>query len=387
MASVSQSGQSQISICFPFIGDELGGSHISALKLSKGLDPARFRVQIVLHVDHGNLATYLKQEGLNYALLKAPTTVNGISDSFAYAATMPRMISFLRKNNIDIVHTNDGRINTMWALPARLSGAKLLWHHRSDPAARSSNLIAPILANHIVTVSKFAIPKKPILRIDHKTTVVHSPFEHPQHIPDRQLSRQALLDELKCPPSTRFAGYFGFLIERKRPLHFVDVIAAFAKHNSSVRLDGLIFGQNAVAGTKFEQLIRDRAQQLGIADRIHIMGFRRPIEPFMRGVDVNVVTALSEPFGRTLIESMMLGTPVVATRHGGNTEAIVDGENGFLVDPDDASAFVDPISRLLNDQKLFNRISSDARSRALINFSSQIHVDKITKIYLEMVKR
>mgnify|MGYP002653513736 CR=1 FL=1 len=39
---------------------------------------------------------------------------------------------------------------------------------------------------------------------------------------------------------------------------------------------------------------------------------------------------------------MHLGTPVIATRHGGNPEAITDGVNGFLVDPDDPAAFLSP---------------------------------------------
>ena len=72
-----------------------------------------------------------------------------------------------------------------------------------------------------------------------------------------------------------------------------------------------------------------------------------------------MVTARGEPFGRTLIEAMHLGTPVIATRHGGNPEAIEDGRNGFLVDPDDP------------DDPLLDRLSADefdlvAVGRALI---------------------
>src|SRR3546814_2769463 len=45
-------------------------------------------------------------------------------------------IRFLRSKNVAIVHSNDGRTHATWALPARLAGAKLLWHHRGNPGAR-----------------------------------------------------------------------------------------------------------------------------------------------------------------------------------------------------------------------------------------------------------
>src|SRR3546814_7600661 len=46
-------------------------------------------------------------------------------------------IRFLRSKNVAIVHSNDGRTHATWALPARLAGAKLLWHHRGNPGARA----------------------------------------------------------------------------------------------------------------------------------------------------------------------------------------------------------------------------------------------------------
>ena len=49
----------------------------------------------------------------------------------------------------------------------------------------------------------------------------------------------------------------------------------------------------------------------------------------MSGTEILLVPAVREPFGRTLIEAMLLGTPVVATDSGGNREAIVDEMNGF----------------------------------------------------------
>lgn len=104
----------------------------------------------------------------------------------------------------------------------------------------------------------------------------------------------------------------------------------------------------------------------------------------MSGVDALVVPALGEPFGRTLIEAMLLGTPVVATRHGGNVEAIADGRTGHLVDPDDPAAFVGPLLRLRDDAGHRNTITETARREAGARFGIAQHVSRIAAIYREL---
>ena len=55
-------------------------------------------------------------------------------------------------------------------------------------------------------------------------------------------ARAMLIDTLKCPPDTRFLGYFGLLIDRKRPLGFVEAVAAYVKQHPEIPVMGLIFG-------------------------------------------------------------------------------------------------------------------------------------------------
>lgn len=382
-----------IKVCFPFVGDGVGGSHISALKLISNLDRSKIDPLIVLHQSDGVLAEYIRREGMSFADLPkikilAPQARRGAAKMRIwdyFANTVPMLRRFLTSNRVQIVHTNDGRIHSTWALATRLSGAKLVWHHRADPYARGVNFIAPILANHIVTVSRFSRPRRPVLPVTHKLSVVHSPFNHPIAIPDRNGARAAILRELGCLPETRFLGYFGGLIERKRPVLFVDIIHKFYSRYPEIPVAGLLFGENAPGGHDFDAAVRERAKELGLADCIHLMGFQHPIEPFMAGVDVLLVPAVNEPFGRTLIEAMLLGIPVIATDHGGNPEAIDHGINGFLVEAERAEAFVEPLHDLLTSEELTHRISTTARLSAQIKYGVPIHVEKLTEIYESLI--
>ena len=382
-----------IVVAFPFIGDELGGSHISAIRLITGLDRRDVDPVAILHRLDDVLEKYLAERGIRY-VLSPPTPIlspahrtpqhGPVTTGLHYIAALPGLVRCLKGLEADVVHTNDGRMHATWALPARLSGAKLLWHHRGDPTAVGANMLAPLLASQIVTVSHFARPSRPILPIGGRVNVIYSPFDHPAAIPDREVCRLDLCRELSLPPDSRFAGYFGGLIERKRPVLFVEAIAAFLDRYPDTPLHGTLFGLPEVNGPRLDLAVRQRAQDLGISSHIHVMGFRTPVAPAMCAVDALLVPAINEPFGRTLIEAMLLGTPVVATDHGGNREAIRDNSNGLLVAAESAEAFVGPLHRLLSDRCEWRRISEQARHEALRAYGTEAHIEGVSKLYKKM---
>src|SRR5690606_31581108 len=97
--------------------------------------------------------------------------------------------------------------------------------------------------------------------------------------------------------------------------------------------------------------------------------------------------AVREPFGRTLVEAMFLGTPVVATDDGGNPEAIEHEVNGILVPPDVPDAFVAPIYRLLTDSGYRAQMVETARARAHADYDVAGHVAGLMTIYEDLRRR
>jgi glycosyltransferase involved in cell wall biosynthesis len=381
--------------CFPFLGEEIGGSHISAIKLIEGFDPERVRPLIVLHNPNGPVADYLEERGIQFHAAPAATRFWPDRNQGSFIRRAPRFVAhsvrsvrvltrFLSALGVDVVHTNDGRTHVGWALPAYLAGARHVWHHRGDPDARGSNLIAPIFASQVVTVSSFARPRRPLFGLGHKLSVVPSPFDACP-AGDRAAARSMLIDNLGCPGNTRFLGYFGLLIDRKRPLLFVEAVATFVRQYPDIPVMGLMFGAPGQHSPHLDLDVMRRAAELGIADRIQLMGFRAPVEPWMLATDILLVPAVREPFGRTLIEAMFLETPVIATDHGGNPEAIEHGVTGILVQPERPDAFVAPIHRLLTDAEFRTWITTNARRRALATYGVEVHVKRITEIYEKIV--
>jgi glycosyltransferase involved in cell wall biosynthesis len=293
-----------------------------------------------------------------------------------------RFARFLRQREVRIVHTNDGDSHATWALPTRLSGARLLWHHRKDPDAKGLRYLAPWAADRVVSVSEFAAPKPGLFSPARKNTVVHSPFDTERPVPDRTSARAGLLEELGCGRDTRVIGFFGNLMARKRPLLFVDTIAEMRARAPHLPLAAPIFGADR---QDLSETIKERARDHGIADCIHIMGFRYPPERWLAACEVLLVPAVDEPFGRTLIEAMLLGTVVVAAASGGNLEAIRDGATGCLVPPDDAAAFAQRTLDLLAAPTVMASLAEAARRDALGRFGVRQHADAIMGVYDAML--
>ena len=82
-----------------------------------------------------------------------------------------------------------------------------------------------------------------------------------------------------------------------------------------------------------------------------------------------------------LLEGMAHGAAAIATRVGSVGELIEDGNEGFLVQPGDVDALADCIYRLASDPALCHRMGQSALARIQRQFSLDIMVDRILRIY------
>src|SRR5438045_5914401 len=114
------------------------------------------------------------------------------------------------------------------------------------------------------------------------------------------------------------------------------------------------------------QQLRDLTQDLQIADRVLLLGARpREEMPFFySAANVTVVPSYHESFGLAAVESLACGTPVVATRSGGLTTIVRDGETGYLV-PRCPGFFAERLDGLLRHPNLLAQMRLAARPSVL----------------------
>lgn len=377
-------GNARITVCFPFAGDAIGGSHISVKGLLRGLDRSRYRAIVVPEIADGRIARFFAGveqatdpadrarpfvPGEAFDLRKAARTLSGI---------LPR-VRFLQRNSVDIVHVNDGRTSANWALPARLAGTRLVWHNRGDPRSLGLRVVAPLLADRVMSVSEFALPLPGLWSAAGKANVIHSPFDTDVWV-DRDTARKTLVAELEIDPKTVILGYFGSFVPRKRPLLFVDLIARLRSFDLPVV--GVMFG--AARRPEMDEALRARIEETGTTRSIRLMGYRTPGVTWIAACDQLVVPAVGEPFGRTLVEAMLVGTPVVAARSGGSIEALRD-DIGMLVPPDDADALARCCAGLARNPVAAAAMAARAQGDARGRFSEAQHCAMVSAVYEGMM--
>ena len=120
------------------------------------------------------------------------------------------------------------------------------------------------------------------------------------------------------------------------------------------------------------QTLEDRAQALGLGDSVQFLGRvsdEARDEELARANAFCMVSRLpagrfaGEGFGIVYLEANAHGVPVVAGAVGGATDAVVHGETGLLVDPQDHVAVADALVALLRDRDLAERLARAGRAR------------------------
>jgi glycosyltransferase involved in cell wall biosynthesis len=132
--------------------------------------------------------------------------------------------------------------------------------------------------------------------------------------------------------------------------------------------------------------VRKRIAELGLERACLLMGPRFPIEPWLAGCDLLLAPAVEEGFGRTLVEAMLVGTPVVASAAGGHVEIVEHGLTGLLAPVDDPCSLAATAMEVLKDQSRAGALAEAARLPAMERYSVKSHVAAVERVYRDLLR-
>lgn len=161
---------------------------------------------------------------------------------------------------------------------------------------------------------------------------------------------------------------------RKRQHEFLDVFAAVRARIGDARLVLLGEGHD-------EARLRRRAGMLGLDGAVHFAGYSDEVHRWIASAAVCVFASEREGLPRAVIQYVLGGRPVVATRLPGIEVAVVDGEGGRLVDVDRMAHMVDPIVAILSDPGLAGRMAGAAQARDLSRWDQTTMASQLQAVY------
>ncbi len=152
---------------------------------------------------------------------------------------------------------------------------------------------------------------------------------------DNDARAAALREELNIPEDHRILLSVGDLNDNKNHTAIMKAMTLCDDKN----LTYLVCGR----GPLKEELER-RAENMGLADRVRILGYRDDVKDFYALADMFLFPSFREGLSVSVMECLAAGLPVLCSRIRGNTDMIVNGENGLLFDPADPEAIAAAIT-------------------------------------------
>ncbi|MFT8245531.1 glycosyltransferase [Roseomonas sp. BN140053] len=339
--------------------DWLRGSETVLLDLLGGIDRDRFRP--VIWCNGAAFAAACHEAGHLVHRSDFAFFFDYSSPRFSarrYLALVREGVSLVRRHGIRVIHANSAA-PVQWLVPvARLTGRPLLAHLHIGYRRRSRYALLLHAADLIVGVSRHTVAELPADAVaPARLRVVYNGIDPSRLVPPAV----ALRDTLGIPAGAPVVASVGSLVRRKGHDLLLRAVARLGGANPP----HLIIGGDGEARAELEAL----AATLGIRGRTHFLGDTRDPAAIYRAADIFALASRAEAFGLVLAEAAHGGLPVVATRVGGIPEAVLDGETGLLVAPEDVDGLAAALNRLLGDPEERRRLGAAARRRVEAHFT------------------
>jgi glycosyltransferase involved in cell wall biosynthesis len=359
---------------------ERGGAENHLLALLTHADRQAFDLETAVISGEGELVPVFRQAGIPVHLLKSRSRFDPLA--------LGRLVRLLRDGQFDIVHSHLFRADIYAGLAvARLGERRPLLvstRHNDDRfflnpfvglihygvSSRQDLIIA--ISDHIArfTVSRGVRHPERVRRVYHgiEPPVTQALEREGQHI------RQ----ELGIAPDAFLVGNVGRLALQKGQRHLIAAMPLLLERVPRAR--AIIAGRGDL-----EDYLRDLAQEMGVADHVHVLGPRKDVPALMHAIDVFVMPSIWEGFGLVLLEAMAAGRPIVASRVATIPEVVADGETGLLVPASDPLALAEALAELADQPEKAARLGEAGRERLRRQFSLEKMVGDTELLYRELL--
>lgn len=358
-----------------------GGAENHLLSLVTHADRERFEMDVAVLRGDGELTPDFRAAGVPVHRLRACSRVDPVA--------LGRLVTLVRKGCYDLVHTHLFRADLYGALAvARLGQARpklVSTRHNDDRfylhplvgvvhyllSGRQDMIIA--ISDHVArfTIARGVRDARRIRRVYHGLQS-HDPAE-------MERERVEVRRELGLGIHDYVVGNVGRLARQKGQRHLIRALPYLLERVPRAYV--VIAG-----GGDQEPYLRALADELGVAERVRVLGPRRDVPAIMRAVDVFAMPSMWEGFGISLLEAMAEARPIVASRVATIPEVVVDGESGLLVPPGDPVTLGEALASLAADPERAKCLGNAGKQRLERHFSLEKMVADTETLYEELLE-
>lgn len=368
----------------------VSGSGINTFLSMQGMDRNLYKVELAC-APGGRLIPLVLENHMEVRPFKNMVQpLHPLKDTLA----LMDLTAFFRRNSYHIVHTHNSKAGFLGRLAARLAGVPVIVHtvhgfafHDEEPLWRqvlfrnlerlgshwcdkmifiSQPLIDWALGDHIVG--------------EEKIVKIYSGIQVDKFHPVKSEEKNRIRSKWELRQEEAVVGMVSKLWEGKG--HYV-LIEAFKLVKEKIKDAKLVI---VGEGYLYDELFR-MVDTNGLRESVLFTGFQMNVSEIIATFDVAVLPSFFEGMGRVILEAMAMEKPVVASRVGGIPDLIDEGINGLLVRPGDVKELAHALEKVLSDKGLARKMGREGRKRIQAQFSADIMVRSIEKLYRELLAR
>jgi glycosyltransferase involved in cell wall biosynthesis len=354
-----------------------GGMERMLISLAQKQLGAGHVVHIVCLLREGTLANLARASGISVTSCDKRAGVD--------PAALSKIRRTLIKINADVVHSHNPVPHYYGVLATVLSSTTVHVNTRHDMGehnvSRKLNSLIRLSmrgTKAAVSVCKKAQGKFLALKLYSKrqSHTIANGIATAKTLPRSQILKEALCTSFGWERDTVVFVSVG----RLEPIKGLDLMLdAFQACHAVGEPVGLVM----IGDGSLKTALAQRAQELGIVDRIRFLGHREDIPQLLASADIFLQSSISEGYSLALVEASCAGLPVLATDVGGNSEIVTQGETGFLSASGDVKEYANWMNQLVASKLLRNELGDKAKSWGL-QFGSD---DAMHEKYLSLYKK
>ncbi len=379
----------------------IGGPAIHTVLLSEGLDKGRFDSLLIcgpVEKTEGDMLYYAREKNVRpYFIPELTRRVNPLNDCIAFL----KVYNIIKCTNPDIIHTHTAKAGTIGRVAGIMHNLLHLYRKKRIKLVHTFHgHVFEGYFNVILTRVFIAIERMLALFTDRIITVSATVK---QELLSLGICREGKIEVI--PLGLELQGFLNLsLTDRKASkIGMVGRLVPIKNHSLFIRAAGVLIGNPVYAGVEFyivgdgelRMKLEAYAQESGINNRIHFLGWQRSLAEIYAQLDIVCLTSINEGTPVSLIEAMASARPVVATDAGGVRDLLgggVSGDNeyvdgfeicqrGILVTKAVPETFASALSVLLEDSRLRMNMGQAGRGFVRNKFSGERLIKDIENLY------
>lgn len=354
----------------------MGGAPRSLINLSGGLDKSRFRPIAIVGCE-GRLADELEKNGVCVKVVRMGMWRKGKS-WFHIPFSLKRIHQIMLDEKIDLVHSNtlwDNPYGTLYA-----KGIPTICHLRSDIREDMVGKYFLNRTDRLITISNYLRNSLPT-SVRGKSITIYNGIDTGLFRSD--IASGAVRRKFGIDLDVPLVGMISRLDPLKGQETLIRAASLILKDLPQTKF--LLVGEESHKIAGYKEKLESLARRRGVADSFIFTGYQKDVPRITAACDLAVLPSHTEGFGRSLQEAMALKIPVIATRVGGIVELVRDGENGYLMEPNDYQMLAGRAISILSDKNKARNMGEAGYRLVQVSFTMERHIEKIQELYSSMI--